>query len=177
MMNLSVPTVGVLVGVAILLLGRRLFWLFVAAIGFILGAQIAAQFTHQPASSTVVLVVAILFGIVGGLLAILLQMITIGIAGFIAGGRIATGLSAAFFAHPLRNEIIFLIGGILGAILFIALFDWALIFFSSVEGAHLITSAIVLPQTGRVILFIVLVVIGIGVQSSMLSPARRSSRR
>jgi Domain of unknown function (DUF4203) len=177
MMNLSVPVVSALVGVAILLLGRKLFWLFVAAMGFVFGAQIAAQVTHQPASSPVVLLVAIGLGIVGAVLAILLQKIAIGVAGFIAGGRIAVGLSAAFFAHPPGDEIIFVIGGILSAILFLALFDWALIFFSSVEGAHLIASAIVLPQTGRVISFIVLVVIGIFVQSSMLSPARRSARR
>src|SRR5262249_26225333 len=109
--------------------------------------------------------------------AILVQKIAIGVAGFIAGGRIALYLSAAFFAHAPGNEIIFVIGGILGGILFFALFDWALIFFSSWEGARLVASAIVLPQTGRVILFIVLVVIGISVQSSMLSPARRSAPR
>ena len=176
-MNLSVPTVSVLVGAAILLLGRRLFWLFVAAMGFIFGSQIAAQVTHQSASSPVVLLVAIGLGIVGAVLAILLQKIAIGLTGFIAGGRIALGLSAAFFAHPPGYRIIFLIGGILGAIFFLAVFDWALIFFSSVEGAHLIASAIVLPQTGRVISFLVLVVIGILVQSSMLAPARRSARR
>jgi hypothetical protein len=176
MMNLSVPIVSALVGVAILLLGRRLFWLFVAAMGFVYGSQIAAQVTHQPASSPAVLLVAIGFGIVGAVLAILLQKVAIGVAGFIAGGRIAVGLSAAFFAHPASDGIIFVIGGFLGAILFLVLFDWALIFFSSVEGAHLIASAIVLPQAGRVISFIVLAVIGILVQSSMLSPARRSSR-
>ena len=176
-MNLSVPTVSVLIGVAILLLGRKLFWLFVAALGFVFGSQIAVQVTHQPPSSPVVLLVAIGLGIVGAVLAILLQKIAIGVAGFIAGGRVAMGLSVGFFAHPPSNGIIFLVGGILGAILFLALFDWALIFFSSVEGAHLIVSAIVLSQTGRVISFIVLVVIGIFVQSSMLSPARRSARR
>jgi len=172
-MNLSVPTISVLVGAAILLLGRRLFWLFVAAMGFVFGAQIATQVTHKPPSSPVVLLVAIGLGILGALLAILLQKLAIGVAGFYAGGRVAQGLSAAFFAHPPRTEIIFVIGGILGAILFLLLFDWALIFFSSVEGAHLIASVIVLPQTGRVLLFIGLVVIGILVQSSMLSPARR----
>ena len=176
-MNLSVPTVSVLIGVAILLLGRKLFWLFVAALGFVFGSQLAVQITHQPPSSPVVLLVAIGLGIVGAVLAILLQKIAIGVAGFIAGGRIALGLSAAFFAHPPSDGIIFLIGGILGAILFLVLFDWALIFFSSVEGAHLIANAIVLTQTSRVILFIVLMVIGIFVQSSMLSPARRSARR
>src|SRR6516164_9389471 len=104
MMNLSVPTVSVLVGVAILLLGRKLFWLFVAALGFVFGSQIAAQVTHQPASAPVVLLVAIALGIVGAVLAILLQKIAIGVAGFIAGGRIALGLSAAVFAHPPGNE-------------------------------------------------------------------------
>src|SRR5215470_14706357 len=113
MMNLSVPTVSVLVGVVILLFGRRLFWLFVAAMGFVFGAQIAAQVTHEPASSPAVLLVAIGFGIVGALLALLLQKVAIGVAGFIAGGRIAIGFSAAFLAHPPSSEIIFLIGGIL----------------------------------------------------------------
>jgi len=74
-------------------------------------------------------------------------------------------------------EILFLIGGILGAILFLALFDWALILFSSVLGARLITPAIALAQTSRTILFVVLIVVGIIVQSSMLSPARRYARR
>ena len=177
MMNLSVPTVSVLVGVAILLLGRKLFWLFVGALGFVFGSQIAAQIMHEPPSSPAVLLVAIALGIVGAVLAILLQKIAIGVAGFIAGGRMALGLSAAFFPHPPSNGVLFLIGGILGAILFLVLFDWALIFFSSVEGAHLIASAVVLPQTSRVIVFIVLLVIGVFVQSSMLSPARRSAHR
>src|SRR5215831_19503761 len=153
MTNLSVPTVSALVGVAILLFGRRLFWLFVAAMGFVFGAQIAAQVTHEPPSSPAVLLIAIGFGIVGALLALLLQQVAIGVVGFIAGGRLAIGLSAAFLAHPPSSEIIFLIGGILGAIVFLALFNWALIFFSSVEGARLIASAIVLSQTGRMILF------------------------
>jgi hypothetical protein len=74
-------------------------------------------------------------------------------------------------------EILFLIGGILGAILFLALFDWALILFSSVLGARLIAMAIALSQNSRTIVFILLFVIGIIVQSKMLSPARRYARR
>jgi hypothetical protein len=70
---------------------------------------------------------------------------------------------------------VFVIGGILGAILLLVLFDWALILFSSVVGARFIAMAIVLSQTSRTILFILLVVIGIAVQRSMLSPARRSA--
>jgi len=62
------------------------------------------------------------------------------------------------------------IGGIIGAVLLLVLFDWALIVVSSLIGAHLIVyqSAIVLPQSGSIIVFIGLVVIGILVQAASL---------
>jgi hypothetical protein len=176
MVNLSVPIVGLLVGVAILLLGRKLFWLFVAAIGFALGAEIAPRIIHQPAP-LVTLIIAIGLGILGALFAVLLQKFAIGVSGFLAGGWFAVGIYQ-FFAGYVRNaEVVFLVGGILGAILLLALFDWVLIFFSSLIGARLIAMTIALSQTSRSILFILLVVIGIVVQGSMLSPARRSTRR
>jgi len=176
MINLSVPTVGLLAGAAILVLGRRLFWLFVAAIGFALGAEVAPQIVHSPAPLAP-LAIAIGLGLLGALLAVLLQTFAIAVSGFLAGGWFAIGLYTFFAGHVKDTEIVFLVGGILGAILLLALFDWVLIFFSSVVGARLIATTIVLSQTSRTILFIVLVVIGIAVQSSMLSPAKRAGRR
>ena len=176
MIHLSVPTVGLLVGAAILLLGRKLFWLFVAAVGFAAGAELAPQIIHHPAP-VVILVIALALGLLGALLAVLLQAFAVGASGFLTGGWLAIRLYA-YFAGQVKNvEILFLIGGILGAILFLALFDWALILFSSVLGARLIAIAAAVSQNSRTILFIVLVVIGIIVQSSMLSPARRYARR
>jgi hypothetical protein len=52
------------------------------------------------------------------------------------------------------------------------LFDWALIFLSSVVGAHLIQSAFVLPATGNALLFVVLVLIGVVVQAGALRRTR-----
>ena len=176
MYHLSVPTVGLLVGAAILLLGRKLFWLFVAAIGFALGAEIAPRIIHQPAP-LVTFAIAVGLGFLGALLAVLLQKLAIAASGFLAGGWFAIGLYGYFAGHAKNVEIVFLVGGILGAILLLALFDRVLIFFSSVVGARLIAATIVLSQTGRTMLFILLVVIGIGVQSSVLSPARRPARR
>jgi hypothetical protein len=60
------------------------------------------------------------------------------------------------------------IGGIIGAILLLVLFDWALIVVSSLIGAHLIQSAIVLPASGSTIVFIGLVILGILVQAASL---------
>ena len=174
MISSSIPVIGLVVGIVLLLFGRRLFWLFVAAMGFLAGTEIAQQMTHNP-SPLVVLVIALGLGILGAILAILLQNFAIAVAGFISGGRLATALSAAFYMnHPENARVIFLIGGFLGAILLLALFDWALILLTSVEGAHLISNLIVLPQMGCTFLMFTLIVIGVLTQSAMLRRSLRS---
>src|SRR5215831_16986575 len=119
MFNLSVPTVGLLVGAAILLLGRRLFWLFVAAIGFALGAEIAPRIIHQPAPLTT-LVIAAALGLLGALLAVLIETFAIAAAGFLVGGSLANGVYASLAGHVRNVELVFIVGGILGAILLLA---------------------------------------------------------
>jgi hypothetical protein len=173
-MNLSVPIISVIVGAAILLFGRKLFWLFVAALGFAVGLEIAAYFMKEP-PQWMTLLIALGCGVIGALLAILLQKIAIAVAGFIAGGRIAWALAATFFVeHAHYRGITFVVGGILGALLLLALFDWVLILLSSVEGAHLIGNGITLPEKGAMILFIGLAIIGVIVQGSMLRRSRRA---
>jgi hypothetical protein len=172
--NISVPIIGVIVGTVILLFGRKLFWLFVAALGFAVGIEIAAYFMRDP-PLWMTLVISLGLGILGALLAIMLQKLAIAVAGFVAGGRLASVLLAAFFVdYSHYRGITFVIGGILGALLLLALFDWVLILLSSVEGAHLIGNGIVLPQTGAAIMFCALVVIGVIVQGSMLRRSRRT---
>lgn len=174
-MNLSVPIISILVGAAILFFGRKLFWLFVAALGFAVGLEIAAYFTREP-PEWMTLLVALGCGVIGALLAILLQKLAIAVAGFIAGGRIAWALAAAFFVdHMHYRGITFVIGGILGALLLLALFNWVLILLSSVEGAHLITTGIALPEKGALVLFIALAVTGLIVQGSMVRRSRSVS--
>src|SRR5437763_7374395 len=91
--NLSVPIIGVIVGAAILLFGRKLFWLFVAALGFAVGIEIAAYFIHEP-PPWVTLVIALGLGFLGAIFAIMLQKFAIAVAGFVAGGRFALALAA-----------------------------------------------------------------------------------
>ena len=119
---------------------------------------------------------AIVLGFIGALLALFLQKIAITIAGFLAGGKLAIAMAAAFLAQPAQYYwITFLIGGIIGAILLLVLFDWALIALSSVVGAYLILSAFSLPASGTSILFIVLVAVGVIVQTASLRRRRTIS--
>ena len=170
-MRLPIPIISVCIGIAVLLFGRRLFWLLVAAVGFAAGVELAPWLVHEP-SSVLVITAALVLGFIGALLALFLQKIAIGIVGFIAGGRLAVAIITAFVVQQQTTfALTFLIGGIVGALVFLLLFDWALIVLSSLVGAYMITGAITLPQTGATIVFIVLTIIGIVVQTRL---SRRS---
>lgn len=173
--DLHYPLIFLLVGLLLLLLGRRLFWLFVAAAGFVAGVGVAPYILpHQ--SELFTLLVAVVLGILGALLAIFLQKLAVAVGGFVAGGYLALVLAAPLFgatgvAYP-GGWLCFLVGGILGAILLLVFFNWALIILSSLQGAHLIIRG--LPfikgfpalRHHHPILFVILAVIGIAVQAA-----------
>ena len=165
-MNLPIPILSVLIGAIILFFGRRLFWLCVAAVGFAAGVEFAPHLMHEP-TQVLQLSIAIVFGFIGALLALFLQKIAIAVAGFLAGGKLALALVTAFIAESARYPgITFIVGGIIGAILLLSLFDWALIAMSSLVGAYLIGHTIALPPTGATLLFVGLVALGIIVQAT-----------
>ncbi len=165
-MHSAVTIVGVLIGIVILFFGRKLFWLCVAAVGFAVGVEIAPQLIHEP-SAVVALLIALVFGVLGALLALFLQKVAIAVLGFLAGGKLASAIAVAFFVQYAQySTIIFVVGGIIGAILLLAVFGWALIVVSSFIGAYLIQSAIVLPPTGSTLVFVGLAIVGIFVQAA-----------
>lgn len=170
---LAIPIISVLLGVLILFFGRRLFWLFVASVGFAAGIELAPRLFNQPAP-ILVITAALVLGFLGALLALLLQKLAIGVVGFVAGGRLAVAAFTTFFVPgQTSHALVFLIGGVIGALLLLFLFDWALIILSAMVGAHLIQSAMTMPRTGAAIVFVVLAVIGVAVQTGF---ARRRAR-
>lgn len=172
-MNGSLPIASVALGAVVLLFGKKLFWLCVAAVGFAAGVELAPHLLHEP-TPALQLTIALILGFLGALFALFLQKLAIGLVGFAAGGRLAVALAASFtFGHANSYWIVFIIGGIVGAILLVMLFGWALIVISSLIGAHLIVSAITLPQTGTLIALLALTAVGIVVQAGL---QRRRSR-
>jgi hypothetical protein len=172
MTNPALPFASIAVGALILLFGRRLFWLFVAAVGFWIGFELTSYLVQHP-PPWLALAVALVLGLIGAVLAFILQKVAIAIAGFLVGGHIATALLAAFVSVPPQQTwIAFVIGGILGAMLLLALFDWALIFFSAIAGAELIVRHVHLPSTGTTILFLGLTICGIIFQAALFGRRR-----
>ena len=116
----------------------------------------------------------------GALLALFLQRLAVGAAGFLAGGYAAVRI-----VEMLRLElgsaewVVYLVAGLVSAALVAALFDWALILLSSLTGASMMTSIelIHLNEWVRVFILVLLFVIGFSIQSAGMRDERRRRQR
>jgi len=167
----TITTVVLLVaGLAALFLGRRLFWLFVAIVGFGAGMVVAPQFLGTQ-SELILLISAFAGGFIGTMLALVLQEVAVAIAGFAVGSYFAfwilevLGIYLSSAVHDMKWWLIFIIGGAIGAVLVLAIFDYALIFLSSSTGATLIVESLKQPLSlsPSVVLFFFLVLLLVGV--------------
>ena len=155
--------------IAPLLFGRRLFWVFVAVAGFLVGLALSgllisgqSQFVH--------ILVGIIVGLVGGLLAVYLTKPMAAVGGFLAWGG-----AALLLANPLGIEgagrwIVFFVAGLIGALLVFLLFDWALIISSGLSGATGIAAGLSglfgsLPQLVYLVIVVALLAVGIVYQA------------
>ena len=153
------------VGVLLLLLGRRLYWLFVGGIGFIVGLSLATGFTHRRPDGTALLI-GLGAGLLGIVLALVLQRLAIVVAGFLAGAWLGVEFVRAVGA-PIAGTpwIPALVGGVVGAILAAALFDAVLVILSSLVGAALLAELLGGRPVTRAIVFLLLVLVGVAVQT------------
>jgi hypothetical protein len=166
--------VNILIGLVLLVAGRRLFWLFVACVGFASGYHYAQQMgaIHSP---ILILILAVAAGALGAIIAILFQKAAIVIAGFAAGGYIGLILFDQFVG--LTTQMVWLpyiIGGIIGAIFLFLVFDWALIFLSTMTGATLIVQTAAFTPWIEIALFFGLVVVGMFFQAKAMTDERRA---
>lgn len=155
--------IHIVLGIVLLAFGRRLFWLFVGAAGFVAGFDAAQQYLAlQP--DWIIWGVGILCGLVGILLALFFQRLAVGLGGFAAGGYIALYLTSLMGLDALLW--VYLVGGIIGAVLMYLLFDWALILLSSIAGASLIVQSLQWAPIYQMLLFGVLIAAGVAFQAA-----------
>ena len=166
--RLTMILLKVLAGIALLVTGRRLFWLFVGLIGFVAGIHAATRFfPGQP--EWMILAIALTAGVMGALIAFFLQWLAIGLAGFSAGAYIVASLvNTSGWGTKGIGWLLILIGGILGILLIVILFDWALIILSSLAGAALITETVHIDRGTTALLFVALSIAGVVVQSRLM---------
>jgi hypothetical protein len=156
--------INLILGGSLLIAGRKLFWLFVGAAGFITGIQFTSRFWQGNEGLSII--VGLVAGIVFALLAIFLQGVAIGIAGFLSGAFVLSALAVMLGMNT--NLIVYIIGGVIGVVLVSYLFDWAVITLSSLAGASLITELFSQQRGIGGLIFIILFIAGVVIQGSML---------
>jgi len=162
------PLIHVAAGIFLLVGGRKFFWFFVGAIGFITGLTFADQIPAVD-SPVIILATGIILGIIGIVIALFMQSFAIFAGGFLAGSYIAYMIVASFGLIPRELFwIAYIAGGIAGAILLFFLFDWALIALSSIAGASIIINTFTLDPEIETVIVIVLALSGIFIQTKLL---------
>ena len=167
---------NVLIGIGLVFFGRKVFWLFVAGIGFVASLSLANSVLQGP--EWVGIIIGLVIGLLAALLAVFLERFAFGLAGFLAGGYLTLQFLVPLFhlQHGWLPWLAFVIGGILGVILVGAFLDWALIALSTLAGAALVTQALNLSGGLGLVAFIVLILIGLVYQARELRGNRRKSR-
>lgn len=161
-------------GCFLLVLGRKLFWLFVALVGMVAGIQLAEQyFFLKPYWQ--ILLIGLAAAVIGALLAIFFQKVAVAVAGFLAGGAVVHHFMT-FLGWPAMPVAVF-IAGIIGALLLFWLFDWGLIVLSSVAGATLIVNAWYGWPHGGLVLYAGLILAGVLIQTLIMVGSRPTPKR
>jgi len=170
----SVTAINLIAGAALMLFGRRLFWLFVAGVGFVVGAKLAADFlTQQP--QWVILAIAGGLGLIGAIISVFLQRLVAGIAGFLAGGYVFYML-AVDLNYEKYAWIAMAAGGVLGAFMALSLFNWALVILSSLFGAAVIIQNVQIETSMSSWAFIGLFAVGLIVQTKQLTGKKAAAK-
>jgi hypothetical protein len=146
--------INLVLGGALLFAGRKLFWLFVGAAGFLAGMQLATRFWQGP--DLLAIIVGLVAGVIFAFLTSLAAMLGMDVSGAM-------------------TWIMYSIGGVLGFILVSFLFDWAVITLSSLAGASLITQSLFPQGAAGGILFFVVFLLGVVIQGSMLRGERAAA--
>ena len=168
----------VLVGIALLLAGRKLYWLALGGIGFFLGLWLAEQILDLR-SSGLELGLGFLIGVLGAFLATAAQRLAIALGGLFIGGFLAYWAAAWAVAtlHWQNGPWIWFavaLGSIFGLLVAALLFEASLVALTSLIGALLIAQTSHIGQPHESWLFLILLAVGLIAQSG---GSRRRRRR
>lgn len=170
------PAIQAVLGAILLFFGRKLFWVFVAVAGFLVGVMLAdILFADQ--SDWLRVLAAVGVGAVGALVAIFVQRLGFAVGGFYAGGYLSLVLAQSAGRADDNQFVWFAVGGAIGAFIAALLMDWAIIVLSSLVGAGAIVIAVNLAPMPSVVVFLVLTAVGIAFQAHRLRQSQHADRQ
>lgn len=154
----------VAVGVLLLIFGRKLYWLALAGLGFAVALHLSRQYLAFDSAQQEILV-GVVAGLFGGILAVVAQQLAVRFAGFVLG---AWGTYYAIRILWPDSEVLAFFLAVVGAgvgFLFAAkLFDLALVAVTSAVGALLISQHLYLDPATQAVAWLVLTLAGLAFQ-------------
>lgn len=166
--------VALATGLLLLLFGRRLYWLLLGVVGFLLASRLLVDVLAVEPHG-VRLALAAIAGLCGALLAIVLKKLGVALAGFAIGAWALAGLLGLDLVTPSPAQLAaVLVAGVVAAVLAVRLFDLALVVLSALAGAGLVLDAAGLEGGLGTLLFVVLAIGGIAVQAGFTARSRRN---
>lgn len=156
-------------GLILLVSGRKLFWLCVAAVGFLVGMELSAALLPGQ-SRWVALLIGLGAGLLGAFLAVVAQRVAFSLAGFYAGAYLALATAHSLGAGG-NSPVVFVAGGLIGALLAALILDWAIVVLTCLAGAWAIVEAAGLGQPAGVLVLVALALAGILVQARLMTRA------
>jgi hypothetical protein len=171
-MNLGWDPAGVIAGAMLLIAGRKLFWLFVAGAGFILGAGAAsAMFPEQPQA---ILLAGVILGVVGAIVAVVVKKFAIRIAGIVLGAYVGYQIPILLgYNVEMWIWVTAVVGGAIGALTVTTIFDSALILLSALSGATLLVSSTVPNESWSPFAALGLAIFGAALQAGAFRGKKR----
>jgi hypothetical protein len=167
---------GVAVGVALLLWGRRLYWLFFATIGFLVASLVTKWALPIENVEWWWQLVPLAVGIVGAFLSIFLQKLVIRLGGLLTGAYLGFFLSEPFLQDPW--PWVSLAGGaVVGFFIIFYLFNGALMLLSSLLGAMVLLEPMGAKPEIRLAVVGALMLVGCAYQSRNTSKDKKKKNR
>ena len=155
---------GVAVGIALLLWGRRLYWLFFATIGFLIASLLAQWALPGENAAWWWWMIPLFVGVIGAFLSVFLQKMVIRLGGLLTGAYLGYFLSEPFLQEP-WPWVSLGVGAVLGFFMVLYLFNGALILLSSLLGAMVLLEPMDAKPEVRLAITGALVLVGCAFQS------------
>ncbi|MGD8831049.1 MAG: hypothetical protein PVF57_10640, partial [Pseudomonadales bacterium] len=149
------------------------FWLAVGLVGFLFGVELGgAWFADQ--SDWIITLAAVGLGVLGMVMAIVLERVAIALAGFYAAAYVAL-IVGRLSGHEVLPFFVPIAAGVVGAIATALLTDPAIIALTALFGSAAAASAMDLDPIPRALAFAALALLGSLAQYAVLVRRRRST--
>jgi len=171
---IETPYISIVIGICLILLGRKLYWFFIGLAGFFFAYQYVPDLLPALPEKTA-LIISLAAGGLSAALGVFLNKLFIFAGGFIAGAYLF--INAAQLANLELEGIVLLglaVGGLLGSLLLSMVMEWGLVVLTAAIGALLVLQALPVNRQVMIGLFVLMLILGLVAQASMMKPFKKS---